>query len=230
MAITPPSSGDLRAAGVSSNHSDATQVSPARDDRSSEYQAHAQLVHRVQRGDPGADEDLANFVVNYVRYFFGREFGRAGEHEDRAHEVYISVLTAIRNGQLRDPERLVAFCSVVARRQVFARLHAAKRSKVAAYDVEIHQLPSPGSPFEDHVYRERIEVMARAMNQLSQLHREILERFYLKEQDEVTICRDMNLTSTQFRLAKSRAKAKLGLIGQRFLRLGGIWRWTKAFA
>jgi RNA polymerase sigma-70 factor, ECF subfamily len=49
--------------------------------------------------------------------------------------------------------------------------------------------------------------------------REILERFYLREQRREQICREMSLTETQFRLLKSRAKARLGDRGQRRLKV-----------
>ena len=45
--------------------------------------------------------------------------------------------------------------------------------------------------------------------------REVLVRFYLQEQTAEEICRDLNLTETQFRLIKSRAKARFGELGRR---------------
>jgi len=47
---------------------------------------------------------------------------------------------------------------------------------------------------------------------LSQRDREILKRFFLQEQSQEQICREMALTETQFRLLRSRAKARLGKI------------------
>jgi hypothetical protein len=43
----------------------------------------------------------------------------------------------------------------------------------------------------------------------------VLIRFYLDEQTPDVICRDMGLTETQFRLIKSRAKARFGGLGKR---------------
>jgi RNA polymerase sigma-70 factor (ECF subfamily) len=52
---------------------------------------------------------------------------------------------------------------------------------------------------------------------LSDRDREILTRFYLDEQTQEKICEDMSLTETQFRLLKSRAKARFGELGKRKL-------------
>ncbi len=59
--------------------------------------------------------------------------------------------------------------------------------------------------------------MKTALECLSSRDREILVRYYLSEQSREQICREMSLTETQFRLAKSRAKAKLGNTGRKKL-------------
>ena len=43
----------------------------------------------------------------------------------------------------------------------------------------------------------------------------MLVRFYLQEQTAEEICHDLHLTETQFRLIKSRAKARYGELGRR---------------
>ena len=55
----------------------------------------------------------------------------------------------------------------------------------------------------------------RILKSLPQRDREILIRFYLHEQRPEQICEDMNLSETQFRLIKSRAKARFGELGKR---------------
>ena len=47
--------------------------------------------------------------------------------------------------------------------------------------------------------------------------REILLRFYLDEQSRDQICAEMGLTETQFRLLKSRAKARIREVAQKAL-------------
>jgi transposase-like protein len=48
--------------------------------------------------------------------------------------------------------------------------------------------------------------------------REIMRRFYVEEQSPTDICLQMKLTATQFRLLKSRAKARFAEFGQSLLR------------
>jgi DNA-directed RNA polymerase specialized sigma24 family protein len=53
------------------------------------------------------------------------------------------------------------------------------------------------------------------MNGISRRDREILRRFYVEEQSQETICEEMGLSYNQFRLLKSRAKARFGELGKR---------------
>ena len=70
--------------------------------------------------------------------------------------------------------------------------------------------------------KERAELMARVLGSISRRDREILTRFYLREQSQEQICEEMELTETQFRLLKSRAKARFGDAGRRQLISSGL--------
>ncbi|HEV2690756.1 MAG TPA: sigma factor-like helix-turn-helix DNA-binding protein [Bryobacteraceae bacterium] len=59
--------------------------------------------------------------------------------------------------------------------------------------------------------------MQEVLANLSERDCEILTRFYLREESQEQICEEMNLSETQFRLLKSRAKARFGEIGKRKL-------------
>ena len=56
---------------------------------------------------------------------------------------------------------------------------------------------------------QKIELMKKALKEMSHREFDILTRFYLREQPPERICKEMRLTLTQFNLLKSRAKAKL---------------------
>jgi DNA-directed RNA polymerase specialized sigma24 family protein len=73
------------------------------------------------------------------------------------------------------------------------------------------------SPEESVISRQRGEIMEAVLRDLSRRDREILTRFYLLEQPQEQICAEMDLTDTQFRLLKSRAKARFGEMGRRRL-------------
>jgi RNA polymerase sigma-70 factor (ECF subfamily) len=70
-------------------------------------------------------------------------------------------------------------------------------------------------PEKDAEQRQRVEIMEQVLHTISRRDREILTRFYLYEQSQEQICREMGLNDTQFRLLKSRAKQRFAEIGKR---------------
>ena len=63
--------------------------------------------------------------------------------------------------------------------------------------------------------RQRADIARKVLSSVSRRDREILNRFYVQEQTQEQICADMGLSYNQFRLLKSRAKARFGEIGKR---------------
>ena len=166
------------------------------------------IVERIHSGDGAGIEELYAGVQAVVR---GKTLANLSRmtHEscpdDNVHEVLLVVLQAIRYGQLRDPEKLPGFIQTVARRQIVAALRRAAANRRLAS----RNAPSwADSPEARLTNREKAERLRAALADLSRRDREILERFYFKEQPPEQICGEMNLTGTQFRLYKSRAIAK----------------------
>ena len=73
------------------------------------------------------------------------------------------------------------------------------------------------SPEEAAIARENEQMAEVVLRSISERDRDILTRFYLKEQSQEEICLEMNLSETQFRLLKSRAKARFGELGRKRL-------------
>ena len=82
-------------------------------------------------------------------------------------------------------------------------------------------------PEQEIISRQRTEIARKVMLGISRRDREILDRFYVQEQSQSQICQEMGLTNTQFRLLKSRAKMRFGVLGKRLAKgLGKTFRQT----
>lgn len=84
-------------------------------------------------------------------------------------------------------------------------------------DVGVRVTDARRNPEQHVAFQQKVDFMIEILQQLSERDREILTRFYLNEESQEQICREMNLTETQFRLLKSRAKARFGDLGKRKL-------------
>ena len=73
----------------------------------------------------------------------------------------------------------------------------------------------PGISIAYNLKLTALSLILAVLERMSARDREILSRFYLCEQPQEQICEAMDLTDTQFRLLKSRAKARFGQIGRK---------------
>jgi RNA polymerase sigma-70 factor (ECF subfamily) len=178
----------------------------------------AGLVERIKAGDNSGLEELYRVFTRGVRYYLCRHLG-SQELDDRVHDTFLIVVQAIQKGDLREPERLMGFVRTVVRRQVAAQIDRAVQVRRDHADVELgfRVADIRATPEENAMVKERADLMKDALMQMSERDRDILTRFYLKEQTQEEICEEMDLTDTQFRLLKSRAKARFGEIGRRRL-------------
>lgn len=182
------------------------------------------LVAQVKAGDDAGMEQLYKLFSKGIRYYLCRQLGPQ-ELEDKVHDTFLIVVNAIRRGDLREPERLMGFVRTVVRRQVAAYIEQAVHTRREQTDLEtgITVADRKQNPEQEAMVKQKAELMRSALAALNDRDRDILVRFYLKEQPQEQICREMRLTETQFRLLKSRAKAKFGEIGKKKLASSGMF-------
>lgn len=172
------------------------------------------LVSRLRVANPAAAEELYRIFSPGIRFLLFRGLGPDGV-QDELHEVFLILLRAIQNGQLRDPERLEAFIHGVVQRRI-ARAIQVKVRRREKTDLPLFvEAPDP-APTPDQAFhrKETADLLRQVLASMPKRDREVLLRFYLKEQSKQQICAEMGLTETQFRLLKSRAKARFGIIGR----------------
>jgi RNA polymerase sigma-70 factor (ECF subfamily) len=176
------------------------------------------LVERIRNGDESGMEELYRLFGRGIRYYLCRQLGHQ-ELDDKVHDTFVIVVQAIRRGELREPDRLMGFVRTVVRRQVAAYIDEAVHSRKDELnlDLGVRVADRRNNPEQSAAFRQKVELMLEVLRSLSERDREILTRFYLDEQSQESICQEMALSETQFRLLKSRAKARFGEIGKRKL-------------
>jgi RNA polymerase sigma-70 factor (ECF subfamily) len=183
----------------------------------------AMLVAQVKAGDDRGLERLYQLFSRGVRYYLCRQLGPE-ELEDRIHDTFLIVVNAIKKGDLREPERLMGFVRTIVRRQVATYIDQVVHTRREQTDLESGAavIDRKGDPEQQAMARQKTELMKSVLESLSERDRDILVRFYLREQTQEQICQEMRLTETQFRLLKSRAKAKFGEIGKKKIANGVV--------
>jgi RNA polymerase sigma-70 factor (ECF subfamily) len=177
----------------------------------------AEVVTRIRAGDPAATTQLYDVFTRGIRYLLLRTLGME-ELEDRLHDCFLIVLEAIRAGELREPARLMGFVQTVVRRYIGGGIRNAvtHRRRSVEFDESVGSvLDRKNDPEKALLARQRGDIARRVFQGLSDRDREVLRRFYLLEQPQEQICEEMGLSYNQFRLLKSRAKARYAKIVHR---------------
>jgi RNA polymerase sigma-70 factor, ECF subfamily len=179
-------------------------------------QSWALLVESVRAGSAAGMEELYAVFAKGVRFYLWRQLG-SQDLDDKVHDIFLIITQAIQRGELREPERLMGYVRTVLRRQVAAYIESAVHARRNEVEVgpALNLVDRQTSPERQVIERQNQDVAMRVLGSLPRRDREVLTRFYLEEQSAEQICREMKLTETQFRLVKSRAKARYGDLGKR---------------
>lgn len=177
------------------------------------------LVERIRQGDREAVGELYEQILPGLRFYFVNRLGRDAA-SDAAHSVFLRAVEQIAAGDLREPEALPGYMRTMAARYVCAQIEQRQREQWQSLTPLMESRLSDGrkGPESEYGQQERLTLALKVLRGMSEREREILTRFYLYEQTQEQICREMGLTETQFRLLKSRAKARFGQKGQQQLR------------
>jgi RNA polymerase sigma-70 factor (ECF subfamily) len=175
-----------------------------------------ELVARIKAGEQSGMEDLYKLFSRGIRFYLCRQLGPQ-ELDDKVHDTFLIVVQAIKKGDLREPERLMGFVRTIVRRQVAAHIDVAVQTRREQTDLDsgLPIVDRKRTPEEKAIGRQNEEIITEVLRAMSSRDREILTRFYLHEQSQELICAEMKLTETQFRLLKSRAKARFGELGRK---------------
>jgi RNA polymerase sigma-70 factor (ECF subfamily) len=181
------------------------------------------LVERIRANDPSGMEELYGVFTTGIRFYLCRQLGPQ-DLDDKVHDAFLTIAQSIRRGDLREPERLMGYVRTVIRRQVAGYIGQAVDSRRNLVDPDHATLRDRRpNPERQAIEDQNNSLAMRVLNTLPRRDREVLVRFYLQEETPAQICRDMGLTATQFRLTKSRAKARFTELGQaRFARRSGF--------
>jgi RNA polymerase sigma-70 factor (ECF subfamily) len=163
-------------------------------------------------------EEMYQLFSTGIRFLLYRQLGPQ-DLDDKVHDVFVIITQAICNGDLREPERLMGYVHTVVRRQVASHIDRAVYQRRNRVDVDFQESVSDQrpNPEREAIERENMGLAMRILKSIPKRDREVLTRFYLNEESAEEICRQMDLTGTQFRLIKSRAKARFGELGKRRL-------------
>jgi RNA polymerase sigma-70 factor, ECF subfamily len=167
-----------------------------------------EVVRRIRAGDPGAENELVGRYRRGVAAILRRSGAESAVAEDLSQETFALALRKIREGELRQPERLSGFLCSLARNLAIEHFRRAAARRLAGSPDEDVASPA-ASPLEELLQAERTALVREVLAELpSERDRQILRRFYLAEEDKDQICKDLGLSSLHFNRVVFRARER----------------------
>lgn len=173
------------------------------------------LLRRVQDREIAAVDELYTLISRGILFLLRRRLP-IEESKDQLHEVFLILIDAIQSGRIDDPRAFPGYAVTVAKRQAWSQIRVRSGPECSCDEGVTERVFADGKddPYKILAAAEQRTLLNRALGLLHPRQREVLRRFYVFEESKEEICASMNLTETQFRLLKSRAKARFGEVGR----------------
>jgi len=166
----------------------------------------ALLANRIRAGDRSAEEELVKKYRAGVLMIATARTRDSEAARDLVQEIFIHVLKAVRDGQLREPEKLSAFIQGTARNVINNFLRTRIRSAECALDEE--QLPGKDI-VEELESAERHRLLQRELAAFSQADRQILLWSLVDGHSLAVIAERLKMSHDVVRARKSRMIKKI---------------------
>lgn len=178
------------------------------------------LVSRIRGGDQQAETELVERYNRAVMSIIRRALRDSTVADDLYQETFCIVIEKIREGQVREAERLSGFVCGVARNRVIKHFQRAARRERLIETEEAVSLPHVAhDQLEELLRKEIADIVRQILKEMSNKRDiQVLFRFYLAEDDKEQICADLGLTSLQFNLVLHRARERYRELYERTIR------------
>jgi RNA polymerase sigma factor (sigma-70 family) len=164
------------------------------------------LVTRILSGERGAEEEL---VVQYRRAIFAIAVSRTRNRDtakDLTQDTLIAVLKAVRNGQVRESEKLSAFIQGTARNLIKNHFRASGRRAETDLEAADTLFSNPVSELEA---AERSRLVQKELKSSSALDQQILLFSLVDGHSLAEVAERLHLSHEAVRARKSRLIRKL---------------------
>ncbi len=174
-------------------------------------QTDAELVREISSGaGTAAEAELYRRMAPRVRLYGLRHLRDQHAAEDLSQQVLLTALEAIREGRLREPERLASFVLGICRMTVLNLVRGARRAErlLSLYGQD---LAAPAAPVTPLVDRARL---AHCVQNLNERERTVVVMTFYDEQTGAGIAGFLHISEANVRVIRHRAIRQLrGCLG-----------------
>ncbi len=168
------------------------------------------LVRRIEASDPEAEATLVARYGRAVSLLLARHTGGRPEAEDLFQDTFTLAIGKLRRGELRDPSRLPGYLASIARSLATEHYRKHLRRKTEAdSETVVNVATAPASQLGDLLLGEKAGIVRQLIDGLhNERDRNLLMRYYVAEEDRVTIAADFGVDNLQLNRLLYRARQR----------------------
>jgi len=161
-------------------------------------------LRRLQERDPATEAHFVAYFGDLLRIKLRSRGSSACAIEDIQQETFSRVITAVRAGEIRQPDRFGAFVNSVCNNVRMEDYRDGNRNQ--HLDSDSVDVVDPHADLEQNLLQqERVHIVREVLDQLSGRDKTIL-RAVLDERDKDEICKEFNVDRSYLRVLLHRAK------------------------
>ncbi|MDZ7789284.1 MAG: sigma-70 family RNA polymerase sigma factor [Xanthomonadales bacterium] len=170
----------------------------------------AEIVDRIRRGDGVAEELLARRYGPKLEFILRRHVREQALAADLRQEALIVVIERLRSDGLAEPDKLAAFLCQTAINLAKGEARTYFRRNTHPDFEAVNRAATAEPLLGDRLERRQLgEIVRKLLDELRQERdREILRRFYLREEAKESICASLELSAAHFDRVLYRARER----------------------
>ena len=172
------------------------------------------LIARIMAGDESAQAELYERYKPRVLRVIRQSMGASADAEDVCQDTLIITLRRIKEGGVREPEKLSGFILGIAKKLIKKRFRTDAREKTDNDRANVDRI-DPGSDQLEQLMRN--EVAEITIQAIPDRDREVLYRHYILKASKQDICAEMGISTHNFPLVLHRARSRFKKIFQELI-------------
>lgn len=162
-------------------------------------------LRRLAACELGTETHFVRYFTALMKIKLRNRMLHAPEIEDIVNETFTRALTAIKKGEIRQPERLGAYVNSVCNNVLAETYRDGSRNRHV--DVDCVEVTDPQCDIEELVYQQERQISVHnVLRKLPCKDRAILCAHFLQEKDKDEICRMFDVDRDYLRVLLHRAK------------------------
>ena len=169
-------------------------------------------VERLQAGDFRTQEHFVAYFSELIQLKLRSRLNSPQAIEDVRQETFSRVFAALRDGKIRQPDRLGAFVNSMCNNVLLEHYRAHSRDDSLDDDDE-RDFPAPNVDVLGAIANQQMaEKIREILEEMPERDRRLLREVFLEERDKDAVCKDFGVDREYLRVLLFRAKQSFKLL------------------